>query len=141
MVKKLLKSEYPLVFEQISPLFNKLTKIGELRNKFSHSKILPPRYEEDALYMESYKDGAIVKELIDSEENKQTIHEATGCHFFLMKIEGELERHRANGKKMPLPENVIRFFRERWPTLLTEEKAAPAKEARKVEATQAPPSP
>jgi len=132
MVKKLLKTEYPLIYEQVSPLFNKLDKTRELRNKFAHSKILSPRYDEKDLYMESYKDGKVIKELIDSEENKQTILEATGCQFLVTKIGAEIQRHNAIGRKMPLPGNIVRFFRERWPTLFAEEKPKPA-EAQKAE--------
>lgn len=135
MVKKLLKNDYPLIYEQVSPLFNKLDKARDLRNRFAHSKILPPNYNEKELYMESEKDGKVVKELIDSDENKQLIYEATGCQYLLMKIEAEMGRHKAIGKKMPLPTNIMRFFRERWSTLLIEEKAQAA------EATKAEPKP
>ena len=126
MAKKLLKNEYPLIYEQVSPIFNKLGKARELRNKLAHSKILPPRYDEQELFMESYKDGKVVKEAVDSEENKQTIYEATGCQFLVIKIGAEIERHNSIGKKMPLPSNVVKFFRERWPTLFTEEKETKA---------------
>lgn len=122
MVKKLLKNEYPLIYEQVSPMFSKLDKTRELRNKFAHSKIVAPGYGEKELYMESYRDGKVVKEVIDSEENKQTIYEATGCQFLVMKIGAEIQRCNAIGKKMPLLPNLVRFFRERWPTLFTEEK-------------------
>lgn len=126
MAKKLLKNEYPLIYEQVSPLFNKLDKARELRNKLAHSKILPPRYDEQDLFMESYKDGRVVKEPIDSADNKQTIYEATGCQFLVIKIGAEIERHNAIGKKMPLPSNIVKYFRERWPTLFTEEKETKA---------------
>lgn len=136
MVKKLLKNDYPLIFEQVFPLFSKLDKARELRNKFAHSKILPPNYNERELFMESEKNGKVVKELIDSEENKQIIYDATGCQFLLIKVEAEIGRHKAIGKKMPLPANIMRFFREKWPTLLSEEKE-PAAEAKRFEAVPA----
>jgi hypothetical protein len=135
MVKKLLKNEHPLIFEQVSPMFNKLDKARELRNKFAHSKILAPNYNDPELYMESEKDGQIVRELIDSDENKQIISDATGCQFLLIKIGGEIGRYKEIGKKMPLLPNIMRFFRERWPSLLIEEKGQP------VEPRKAKPKP
>lgn len=100
------------------PLFERLNKVRRLRNKLAHSKILPPDYNDPQVYLEYYKDGEIVKELIDTDENKTTIKEAVGCDFFLRLIEGELKRQRSIGRSMGIPANKINYMRARCPSLL-----------------------
>ncbi len=116
--KELFREQYPKIYEQISPLFTRLDKIRGLRNNLAHSKILPPDYNDPQVYMEYYKDGRIVKELVDSEENKAIIKEAAGCDYFLRLIEGELERQRSIGRSMGIPANKINFKKARCPSLI-----------------------
>jgi hypothetical protein len=116
--QKLFREQYPKIFEQISPLFTRLKEVRELRNNLAHSKILPPEYNDPQVYMEYYKDGEIIKELVDSEKNKAIIKVAAGCDYLLRLIEGELEAQRSIGKARPIPANKINFMKARCPSLL-----------------------
>jgi hypothetical protein len=118
--KKVFRQYYPAVYEQISPMFKRLHKVRELRNKFAHSKILVPHYNDPRLFMEYQRNGQIVQEPIDTPEHDVIIHEATGCHFFLGLILGELMRQKATGQAQGLLPNHLRFMRERCPSLLAQ---------------------
>jgi hypothetical protein len=116
--QKLFKEHYPLIYEQVSPMFKRLDKIRELRNKLAHSKILPPEFNDPQVYMEYYKNGQIIKELVDSETNKAIIEDAAGCNYFLGLIEGDMEAQRSIGKARPIPANKINFMLARCPSLI-----------------------
>lgn len=118
--KKLMREHYHAIFEQISPMFKRLHKVRELRNKFAHSRILVPNYNDPRLMMEYHRNGQVIQEAIDTPENEQIILEATGCHFFLGLILGEMMRQKAVGQARGLLPNHIRFMRERCPSLLAQ---------------------
>jgi hypothetical protein len=126
--QKLFKEHYPLIYEQVSPMFKRLDKVRELRNKLAHSKILPPEFNDPQVYMEYYKTGQIIRELVDSETNKSIIKEAAGCNYFPGLIEGDMEAQRSIGKARPIPANKINFMLARCPSLIAtkyRKKSAP----------------
>jgi hypothetical protein len=97
IAKKLIKNNYPDIYAEISPLFNKIDKLRELRNKMAHCElVIPdepiPSESQSTITIRYYKDGEIKTESFTKKQISEIAQEADMYGFLLSVVYHEIQK-------------------------------------------------